>query len=120
MDGSVHRGPVEPPFGCSPLSGLRPIRETLEPVRQLAIAANEPRQPRYVAEGREVVNVHSGRRQSPPNARAALTYLVESALSTTYESLVETDLLVIADLVHAIRQAERADPTPPASIARAA
>lgn len=114
MDGSVHRGPVEPPFGC------RPIGEVLAPVTQLVTAANEPRQPRYVAEGREVVNVHTGRRQSPPKAREALTFLVESALASTYESLVETDLLVIADLVHAIRQAERADPTPPASMARAA
>lgn len=117
MDGSLHRGPVEPPFGCS--SALRPVGE-VAPIRQLVTAANEPRQPRYVAEGREVVNVHTGRRQSPPKAREALTFLVDSALSTTYESLVETDLLVIADLVHAIRQAERSDPTPPASIARAA
>lgn len=119
MDGSTHRGPVDPPFGCRPLS-LRSVGEVLSPIHQLVTAANEPRQPRYVAEGREVVNVHSRRRQSPPRAREALTHLVESVLSTTYESLVETDLLVIADLVHAIRQAERADPTPPASIARAA
>lgn len=119
MDGSPHRGPVEPPFGCKPL-GLRPVGEVLEPVRQLVTAANEPRQPRYVAEGREIVNVHRGARWSPPRARAELKDLYEAVLATTYESLVETDLLVINDLVHAIRQAERSDPTPPAAIQRAA
>ena len=94
-------------FACSSGPGERLDRET-------------PRQRRYIAIGREVVNVHSGRRQSPPRAREALTFLVESVLATSYESLVETDLLVIGDLVRAIRAAERNDPTPPAAFARAA
>lgn len=81
---------------------------------------NDDRQPRYVAEGRDIVNVYSGRRQTPPVAREALRHAVESALSNTVEDLVEPDIAIIADMVRAIRQAERNDPLPPASIMRAA
>lgn len=122
MDAFTPRSPVEPPFGCSAIAGLRPVGEAVDTiVSRLAdrIEGND-REPRYFAEGRDIVNVYSGRRQTPPMARDALKQAVEASLSNTIESLVEPDIAIVGDLIRAIRDAERADPTPPASIMRAA
>ena len=85
------------------------------------IAANEAgRGPRYRVEGRMIVSVHTGRRQTPVLAREALWFQVEGVLATNHDELVDTDLSMIAELIRAIRAAERNDPTPPASLAQAA
>lgn len=107
MDARTHRGPVEPPLGCS---GLRLVDEDFEPVRVA----------RYVAQGRYVVTSATGRAVSPPVARRAAAELLESSLAARDEGLAETDILALGDLLRAIRDAERNDPTPPAAVARAA
>ncbi|RZJ46495.1 MAG: hypothetical protein EON87_04410 [Brevundimonas sp.] len=89
-------------------------------VRDMGVEPNEARRPRYLAEGRHIVTVSSGRVQTPPTARRAAAELLEACLATRDEGLAETDTLALADLVRAIRQAERNDPTPPAAVARAA
>jgi len=117
MDGFTHRGPVEPPFGCAP---FRPLAEVVDSVVSRIAPDNDGRTPRYVAEGREIVTVHTGRRVSPPRAREALFCEIEAVLATQQDELVEGDLLRVGDLVRAIRAAERSDPLPPAAIQRAA
>lgn len=112
-------------FACSSGPGVRPglrlVAECVEPiVRSLGVEPVEGRQPRYRAEGRCVVTVSSGRVQSPQTARHAAHELLEACFSTRDEGLAETDTLALNDLIRAIRQAERNDPTPPAAIARAA
>jgi len=97
----------------------RLISDVLDPV--LVRLCSDPREPRYVAEGRMVVSVYSGRRQTPPVAREALRFHVEGVLATNCDDLVDGDIATIGDLIKAIRAAERNDPTPPASaMARAA
>lgn len=66
------------------------------------------------------MSVHTNRRQTPPIARQALGFLVDSALSIGDPDLAEADILMVGDLIRAIREAERNDPLPPAAIARAA
>jgi len=106
--------------GSAPQSGMQHIAKIMPPVLR-EVAANEAgRGPRYRVEGRTIVSVHTGRRQTPVRAREALWFQVEGVLATNHDDLVETDLAMIADLVRAIRQAERNDPTPPASMAQAA
>lgn len=119
MDGSPHRGPVEPPFGCAP---FRPLADAIDTVvsRLAVVADNDGREPRYRAEGREIVTVHTGRRATPPMAREALHLMIEGILATRQDDLVAGDILRAGDLIRAIRQAERNDPLPPAAIARAA
>lgn len=118
MDTFTPRSPVEPPFGCGP----RLVGEVADTIvsRLADRIEGDARQPRYFAEGRMIVTAHTGRRVTPPRAREALWFEVEAVLATTHDELVEGDLLRIADLVKAIRAAERQDPTPPASIAQAA
>ncbi|HYC66678.1 hypothetical protein [Brevundimonas sp.] len=119
MNRTHARGPVEPPFSCT---SLRLVAEPVEAIvsRLASVVENDNREPRYRAEGREIVTVHTGRRQSPPKAREALFFMVEGILATNQDDLVDSDILRMADLVRAIRAAERNDPTPPANIARAA
>lgn len=112
-----HRAPVEPPFACSPRL-VGEVADTI--VSRLADRFEDPRQPRFYAEGRMVVTTHTGRRVTPPMARDALRFEVEGVLATNQDDLVDADILRIGDLIRAIRAAERQDPTPPASIARAA
>lgn len=104
------------------LEGPRPVGAAVETVmsRIAGRAGEGEREPRYRAEGRLIVSVHTQRRQSPPVARQALSYLVESALAVVDEDLAESDILMVADLIRAIRQAERNDPTPPAQAMRQA
>lgn len=120
MVGSTHRGPVEPPFGCSAGPGFRPIGEVVDTVVSRIAHDNDGRTPRYVAEGREIVTVHTGRRQSPPRAREAAQNLFDGALANRDDGLADSDLRSLADIVRAIRAAERSDPLPPAAIAEAA
>ena len=96
----------------------RLISDVLDPV--LVRLCSDPREPRYVAEGRMVVSVYSGRRQTPPVAREALSFHVEGVLATTHDDLVESDIAIIGDLIRSIRAAERNDPTPPAAAMRKA
>lgn len=97
------------------------IRDTVVPLaRDMGVEPEDTRRPRYVAEGRYIVTVASGRVQTPPTARRAAAELLEACLATRDEGLAETDSLALTDLIRAIRQAERNDPTPPAAIARAA
>jgi hypothetical protein len=70
-----------------------------------------PRRPRYWAEGRYVVS-SSRRRMSIDVAREALGHLTESAIRAD-DVLVEPDLLLVADMIRAIRDAERFTETPP-------
>lgn len=112
MDTFTPRSPVEPPFGCAP----RLVGEVTDAiVSRLAdrIEGND-RQPRYFAEGRFVVTAHSGRRVPVTQAREAAHLELEGVIATRQDALVESDLLRLADLVRAIRQAERNDPLPPA------
>ena len=105
------------------VEGPRPVGGAIETVLSRIIAQRGEegvRCPRYIADGRTIVSVHTKRRQTPPLARQALGFLIESALSATDEDLSECDILMAADLIRAIRQAERNDPTPPAAIAQAA
>ena len=106
-------------FGCTSGPGLRPVGEAVDRIvgRLAVVADNDGRQPRYYAEGRMVVTTHTGRRVTPPMAREALHLEVEGVLATRQDDLVESDLLRIADLVRAIRAAERQDPQPPAAAA---
>lgn len=115
---SPQGSPVEPPFGC----GLRLVGETTDAIvsRLADRFEGDERQPRYVAEGREIVTVHTGRRVSPPKAREALHYLIDGILALPTDDLVDSDILRAADLMKAIRAAERGDPLPPANIQRAA
>lgn len=99
---------------------VHPIRRAMDLIVGPEVVAQAPRRPRYVAEGRNVVTVSSGRVQSPQTARTAAHELLEACFSTRDEGLAETDTLALTDLIRAIRQAERNDPTPPAAIARAA
>lgn len=116
------RSPVEPPFGCSAITGLRPVGEAVDTiVSRLAdrIEGND-REPRFYAEGRFVVTAHSGRRVPVTQAREAAHLELEGVIATRQDELVEADLLRLGDLVRAIRQAERNDPTPPAIAMRSA
>ena len=88
-------------------------------VAVLSSAANEIA-PRFVAEGREVVATGSGKRRSPPQAREYLQHVLDDALSVRDDVTAEADTIMIADLIRAIREAERNDPLPPAAMARAA
>jgi hypothetical protein len=101
-------------FGCR-----SPAGERTEPGLRLVggPVENDNRQPRYRAEGREIVTVHTGRRQTPPKAREALFFMVEGILATQQDDLVDSDILRAGDLIRAIREAERNDPTPPAAAA---
>lgn len=116
-------------FGCSTAPGerrdergLHLVGDDVAPiVSRLADRLEGPdRQPRFYAEGRMVVTAHTGRRVTPPQAREALHYEVEGVLATTQDDLVDGDILRIADLIRAIRAAERQDPTPPAQAMRTA
>ena len=109
-------------FGCTSGPGLRPVGETVDRIvsRLAVVSDNDGRQPRYYAEGRRVVVAHSGRQVPVTQAREAAHLELEGVIATRQDDLVEGDLLRLGDLVRAIRQAERADPTPPASIMRAA
>lgn len=122
MEAFTPRSPVEPPFGCSATTGLRPVGETVDRIvsRLAAVSDSDGRQPRYYAAGRMVVTAHSGRRASPPQAREAAHLELEGVIATRQDDLVEADLLRLGDLVRAIREAERNDPLPPATIMRAA
>lgn len=104
------------------VEGPRPVGAPLETVlsRLIDRAGEGDRIPRYIADGRMVVSVHTKRRQTPPLARQALGFLVDSALSVHDDDLADSDVLMIGDLIRAIREAERNDPTPPAAIAQAA
>lgn len=104
------------------LTSMRPVGAPVETVlsRVMQRAGEGERQPRYHAEGRFIVSTHTGRRQTPPVARQALGFLVDSALSVRDDDLAESDILMVGDLIRAIRDAERNDPTPPATMARAA
>jgi len=104
---------------------VEPFRHVAAPLdtvmsRIIARTGEAERQPRYVAQGRLIVSVHTGRRQSPPRAREALRFLVDSALAVEGDDLAESDIGMICDLIRAIRQAERNDPEPPVSMAEAA
>lgn len=116
MDGFTHRGPVEPPFGCTSGPGLRPVGEARDRIvsRLADRFEGEDRQPRYYAEGRMVVTAHTGRRVTPPMAREAAHLELEGILATRQDDLVDADILRLGDLLRAIRQAERNDPLPPA------
>lgn len=110
-------------FACSSGPGLRLVGEETDRIvsRLAAKVDGMPRQPRYVADGREVVTVSTGRRQTTPRAREALSYAVDGALSTNCEDLVPHDIAAVCDLILAIRAAERNDlpPTPQAQRAAA-
>lgn len=97
---------------------LDPMVERLS-VAVVANAANEI-EARYFAQGREVVAAGSGKRRTPQQARQHLSLIVEDALAVREEVTAEADLIMITDLIRAIREAERNDPLPPASMARAA
>jgi len=97
---------------------LTPMVDRLS-VSVLASAANEVA-PRFVAEGRDVVSVGSGKRRSPQQARDYLRFVAEDALSVREDIVAEVDIVMLGDLIRAIRDAERGEPTPPAAIARAA
>lgn len=99
-----------PVFGCRSGAGAFVAPTTV----------NDNREPRFVADGRDIVTVHSGRRQTPPRARDDLLLMIEGILATRQDDLVDSDILRAGDLIRAIRAAERNDPTPPARIARAA
>ena len=116
------RGPVEPPFACSPDRGLRLVGEQTDRIvsRLADRFEGEGREPRFFADGREIVTTHTGRRVNPCQAREALHYEVDGVLATNQDELVEADILRIGDLIKAIRAAERSDPTPPAATMRAA
>lgn len=98
--------------------GHRPVAQPVDTVlsRIMHRMGGDERQPRYRAEGRLIVSHHTNRRQTPPVARQALGFLVDSALSVRDPDLAECDMLMIVDLIRAIREAERNDPTPPAAI----
>lgn len=103
--------------------GLRLVGEETDRIvnRLAAKVDGNARQPRYVAEGREVVTVSTGRRQTTPRAREALSFAVDGALSTNCEDLVPHDIAAVCDLIRAIRAAERNDlPPTPAQAQRAA
>lgn len=97
---------------------LNPIIDRAS-VAVLASAANEIA-PRFVAEGRDVVATGSGKRRTPQQAREYLQHVMEDALSVRDDVTAEADVIMITDLIRAIREAERNDPTPPAVMARAA
>jgi hypothetical protein len=104
---------------------VEPFRHVSAPLdtvmsRIIARSGETERQPRYVAQGRLIVSVHTGRRQTPPVARQALGFLIDSALAVVDDDLAESDIGMVGDLIRAIRQAERNDPLPPATIAQAA
>ena len=109
-------------FGCTSGPDLRPVGETVDRIvsRLAVVADNDGRQPRYFAEGRMVVNTHTGRRQTPPMAREAAANLLDSALAIRDDGCSDSDLRSLSDLVRAIRQAERNDPLPPCAVAVAA
>lgn len=97
---------------------MNPLVDRLS-VSVLASAANEIA-PRFVAEGREVVATGSGKRRTPQQAREYLQHVMEDALSVRDDVTAEADVIMITDLIRAIREAERNDPLPPANMARAA
>jgi hypothetical protein len=96
---------------------LVPIREVLAPIIDAA-NADAPRRPRYWAEGPFVVS--SSRRRMPIYvALDALGHLVRAAIASP-DDLLEADLLLVSDMIRAIRKAEGFTPPTPAGQMREA
>lgn len=118
MDARTHRGPVEPPFGCS---GLHLIKSDVDDVvRRLGILEVPDRRPRYFAEGEFVVVTISRRRMNLTVALAEAQRLLDRSIDPTIGDLAEAYADELGDLISAMREAMGNHPTPPASIARAA
>jgi hypothetical protein len=73
----------------------------------------------FWAEGR-VIKSAAGIDRTPPEARDMLHTLADLAVSATSEGVSNRWASLLPDLIAAIRDAERNDPLPPASMARAA
>jgi len=96
---------------------LVPIRDVLAPFVD-GLITDAPRRPRYWAEGPFVVS--SSRRRMPIFvARDALGHLVEAAVASP-DDLLEADLLLVSDMIRAIRKAEGFSPPTPAGQMREA
>lgn len=102
MDGSTHRGPVEPPFGCRTLSLV-----TID------------RRPRYFAENGYVIVTATRRRMGIPAAYNEALLLLTRSVDPSIGDLADAYRDELSDLIDAMRIAS-GNPTPPASIARAA
>jgi hypothetical protein len=102
MDGSLHRGPVEPPFGCRPLA-----------------LVSIDRRPRYFAENGFVIVTASRRRMNIAAAYAEALLLLSKSVDPDIGTLADAYRDELSDLIDAMREAS-GTPTPPASIARAA
>ena len=102
MDGSPHRGPVEPPFGCRPLS-----------------LVTVDRRPRYFAENGFVIVTASRRRMDIPAAYREALLLLARSVDPSIGDLADAYRDELSDLIDAMREAS-GTPTPPATMARAA
>lgn len=102
MDGTLHRGPVEPPFGCRALS--------------LVI---EDRRPRYFAENGYVIVTATRRRMNIPAAYNEALLLLARSVDPSIGTLADAYRDELSDLIDAMREASGTT-TPPAAIQRAA
>ena len=102
--------------------GLRPIGEILRPIvadMGTRVEVQPPHRPAFVAEGNRVLHRATRQWLTPLQARskAALIIDVIAESPEPWDGVHEVQLL---DLVRAIRDAERFEPTPPVASARAA